>query len=165
MAENNIFILDDGTRPFIITNTLGDEICTLHVRSGDYNLVQRYRDFASSFDDIIAPLKDIKLDNNGDVDIENNAELDDALKTIKGVENKIINEINKLFGMNDAEKLFSTRSAFATVGGVFFAEKVIEMLGNIVGNMVQEENEITKKRIDKYTKDIDRKNSTKRNTK
>ena len=151
MANNNIFTLDDGTQEFVITNKYGEEICKLHIRGGDLSIIDRYNELMKDFDTIIEPLSGMKLNAEGDV--EHDEQFDSNWQIIKDVQKTLIDRIDALFDMHDASKLFEKRNAFSTVGGVFYVEKVIEMLGNIVNQAIEEEAKKSQKRLDKYMKD------------
>ena len=153
MAENRIFTLDDGTEELVVKNNYNEEIAKIHVRTGDISIVDRYNMFVNDFDDIIAPLSNVSLKSDG------TSSFDDDWKTIKAVQEEVIGKLNAIFDSRDIGLLFEKRNAFSTINGVFFVEKVIEMLGNVVSESIAEETEKTKKRVDKYTKDIHRKES------
>ena len=150
---NNMFVLDDGTQELIITNNYGQEICKLHIRTGDIGIIDRYNDFLKDFDKIIEPISSVHLKTDGTSSFE------DEWAIIKSIEKELIDRLNKIFDTEEVGLLFETRNAFSTIGGVFYVEKVIEMLGNIVANAISAEAEKTQKRVEKYTKDIHRKES------
>ena len=155
MADNKIFTLDDGTEALTITNTFGDEIATIHVRTGDIGIVDRYNEFTNGFDKIIAPLSGLSIKSDG------TSSFDDDWQKIKSVEKELVSKLNDIFGSTDIGKLFESRNAFSTINGVFYVEKVIDMLGNVVAEAISKEAEKTQKRVEKYTKDIHRKESMK----
>ena len=149
MANNNIFVLDDGTKEITVENKFHEEICKIHIRGGDISILDRYNDLVKDFDKMVAPLAEIKLKNDG------TTSMDDDWKIVKSVEKQFIDRINTLFDMKDAGNLFKTRNAFSTIGGVFYVEHVLKMLGEIVGQEIEEESKKSQKRIAKYTKDVD----------
>ena len=148
--RNNIFTLDDGTKEIIVQNNFGDEICKLHIRSGDLSIMDRYKELMAEYEEIIKPLSTIHVEDDGSSDIDSEWEV------IKGVEAKLIEKIDYVFGMKDAKKLFASRNAFSGIGGSFYIEKVLEMLGKVVAQSIDEEGEQTRKRLEKYTKDIEK---------
>lgn len=152
---NKVFTLDDGTEELTINNSFGEEICKLHIRTGDIGIVDRYNAFVNDFDKIVAPLQDVSMKTDG------TSSFDDDWAKIKSVEQELIERLNKIFDSRDIGNLFETRNAFSTIDGVFYAEKVIDMLGNVVTDAISEEAEKTQKRVSKYTKDVHRKESTK----
>lgn len=150
---NNIFTLDDGTVELIIQNNYGQEIAKIHVRTGDISIIDRYNALLKDFDKIVAPLQNVNLKSDGTSSFE------DDWAIIKGVERDVIGKLNAIFDTNEIEKLFENRNAFSTINGVFYVEKVIDMLGNVVSETIAEETKKTQKRVEKYTKDVHRKES------
>lgn len=148
MADKNIFVLDDGTKEITIVNKYQEEICKIHIRGGDLSILDRYQKLTNDFDTIVAPLASVQLKNDG------TTSFDDDWKTVKAVEQELIERINQIFDTTDAGKLFEKRNAFSSVDGEFYVEKVISMLGDIVAKEMSREAEKAQKRIDKYTKDI-----------
>ena len=147
--RNNIFVLDDGTKEIIVQNSFGEEICKLHIRGGDLSIMDRYKELMEEYKDIIAPLSNMHVEDDGSSAFESEWEI------IKGVEAKLIEKIDYVFGMKDAKKLFASRNAFSVIGGYFYIEIVLEMLGKVVAQSIDEEGEKTRKRLEKYTKDLD----------
>lgn len=149
--NNNIFILDDGTREVTFNNNYGEEICKIRIRSGDLSVLDRYNKLTDDFDEIIKPLESVK-----DLKTDGTSEFEQEWKIIKEVENEFIRRINEVFDMKDGGKFFENRHAFSTINGVFYVEKVIEALGNLVAEEIKHENELTQERIKKYTGDIEK---------
>ena len=148
MATNNVFILDDGTKELTIQNNFGEEICKIHVRTGDISILDRYNELLNDFDKIVAPLSGINLKSDGTSSFE------EEWKVIKGVEKELVDKLNKMFDTNDIDRLFASRNAFSTIGGVFYVEKVIDMLGKVIADALEQEAKETQKRVEKYTKDF-----------
>ena len=158
----NELVLNTGIKEYVIKDTFGNELCRIHVTGGDIGIIDRYRKLQNDYEDIIAPLKNIKIKNDGSVEGAEKTDelaekdLEDVYKNIeiiKEAESRLINRINEVFGMRDAEKLFETRSAFSTVDGEFFAWIVLDMLNGIVANTIKEENEKSQERMKKYLKE------------
>lgn len=148
--RNNIFVLDDGTKEIIVQNNYGEEICKLHIRSGDLSIMDRYKELMNEYAEIVKPLASLHVEEDGSSDIDSEWEI------IKGVEAKLIDKIDYVFGMKDAKKLFASRNAFSGIGGSFYIEKVLDMLGRVVAQSIDEEGEKTRKRLEKYTRDLEK---------
>ena len=102
-TNNNIFVIDDGTKPITLQNQYGQEIATLYIRISDIGIVDRYRDMAKDLEKAIIPLKDIALNNDGTATFEKDWAL------LKQVEQEIIDRINALFDITNAVDIFRTR--------------------------------------------------------
>ena len=147
---NNTFVLDDGTKEITFNNQFGEEICKIHIRSGDISIIDRYQKLVDDFDDIVAPLSGVKLRNDGTSTFE------DEWKVIKEVEQKIIERINAVFDTKDAGNLFTQRNAFSTINGEFYVEKVLVALGNVVSEEIKHESELAQARMGKWLSDIEK---------
>lgn len=147
-TSNNIFVIDDGTKPIKLQNQYGQEIATLYIRVSDIGIVDRYNAMAKDLEKAIIPLKDIALNNDGTATFEKDWAL------LKQVEGEIIDRINALFDITNAADIFKTRNAFSSIGGEFFVEKVLAGIGNIISKGIEEEAKKAQKRTSKYTADL-----------
>lgn len=148
MANNRIFVVDDGTVELTITNNFKQEICKIHIRPADLSIIDRFNELTEGFADIVEPLKDLHLNNDG------TTEVDSEWAKVKEIEKNLIDRLNSVFDSKDIGNLFAKRNAFSTVGGEFYIEKVIEMLGNVVNQEMEAESNKMQKRLEKYTKDL-----------
>ena len=153
MADINkkyTFEIDDGTKPYFFTNKFGEPIGEIHFRGGDISILDRYNELLADFDKIVEPLGDVRLKDDG------TSSFDEDWAVIKSVEAKLIERINAVFDSRDASNLFKNRNAFSTINGEFYVEKVVQALGNVVAQEIAEETEKSKKRLSKYTKDVEK---------
>ena len=151
LNKKTTFVIDDGTRCYTFTNKFGDVIGEMHFRGGDISIIDRYNSLLSDFDKIIAPLSQISTMKD-----DGTAVTDEDWGIIKDVEKELINRLNAIFDSHDCENLFKNRNAFSTINGEFYVEKIIQALGNVVAQEMNEEKEKTKKRLDKYTKGLEK---------
>ena len=147
--ENNCVVIDDGTREYHLVNAFGKPICTIHFRPADFSIIDRYNAMMKDFPSIVEPLKNLSLKADG------TAAFDEDWKVLKAVEADIKDRLNKLFDMDDAEKIFATRNAFSSIGGQFFCLRVLESLQSVVVAAVEEEAKLSQQRMSKYLKDLD----------
>ena len=150
MADKYMFQIDDGTKCYQFTNKFGEPIGTMHFRGGDISIYERYNALLDDFDTLVAPLSQLTLKDDG---TSNN---DEDWAKIKQVESNFIERINAIFDSRDADNLFKNRNAFSTINGTFYVEKVLEALGNVVAQEMAEEQNKSKKRLEKYTKGIEK---------
>ena len=143
----NIFQLDDGTKEITLVNTYGKVIAKIHFRPSDISIMDRYNSLTKDFEKITEPLRQIDINADGTAD-ENWA-------TLKSVENTLIQRINALLDSDDAGEIFRVRNAFSSIGGRFFVEHVIDVIGNVITAYLAEEAELTKARVAPYTDDVD----------
>lgn len=148
-ANNNVFTLDDGTREITLVNPFGRVICTLHIRTSDISIFDRYNDLIRDLDSIVQPLKALSINADG------TSTLEEDMQQLKAVENIIKRKIDVLLDADgEAEAIFATRNPFSSVGGQFFVERVLEVLGNVIAQGVQDEAKKAKERMAKYLTDI-----------
>ena len=141
-------IIDDGTREIPLVNKFGKLICNIYIRPADISILDRYNALAADFKDIVEPLKGINIKNDG------SATFDEEWAIMKSVEAELKARINALFDMEEADEIFKNRSPFSSVGGKFFCESVIEVIGEIITEAVKEEMALSKERTDKWLSDI-----------
>lgn len=146
--NKSVFALDDGTKEITLVNPFGKVIARLHIRTADISILDRYNALMKDFSSITKPLADISLNADGTV------EFDKDWAKMKKVEGQLIQKINALFDMDDANELFATRNPFSSVGGKFFVERVLETLGQVVGQAVEEEAKLSAARTAKYLDDL-----------
>ena len=141
-------IVDDGTREIPIVNKFGKLICNIYIRPADISILDRYNQLTADFSEIVEPLKSLSIKNDG------TAAFDEDWAVLKSVEGELKKRINALFDMDEADEIFAKRSPFSSVGGRFFCENVIEAIGGVIADAVEDEMEMSKRRTDKYLSDI-----------
>lgn len=141
-------IVDDGTREIPIVNKFGKLICNIYIRPADLSILDRYNQLTADFGSIVEPLKNLSLKNDG------SAAFDEDWAVLKSVEAELKQRINALFDMDEADEIFAKRSPFSSVGGKFFCENVIEAIGGVIVEAVEDEMALSKSRTDKYLSDI-----------
>ena len=141
---SNIFRLDEGTREYVIQNNYGEEICKLHFRPGDISMADRWDRMHTKFTDAIKPLESIGIKADG------TAETTDGVEALREADGLLRAALAELLDSKDVGDIFRTRSPFSAVGGRFFCENVIAMLDNIIGSVLEEEAEASRKRTAKY---------------
>ena len=57
--------------------------------------------------------------------------------------------------MDEADAIFATRKPFSSVNGRFFAEHVIDVLGQVVAAAIEEETKLSAERVRKHLEDIE----------
>lgn len=148
-VNKNVAVIDDGTREIAVKNKFGMEICKIYFRPGDLSIIDRYNSMMKGFDQMIEPLKNLSLNNDGTATFEKDWQV------LKQVEEDLKDKINKLFGMQDADKLFENRSPFSAVNGEFYCTHVLNALIAVVNAAIEDEAKLSKKRMAKYLTDIE----------
>ena len=141
-------IVDDGTREIPLLNQYGKEICKVYFRPADFSILERVDEVAARLPSKLSALSGIELTNDG------KAKKETDLGILKEAEEIVKKEFNYLLDMDEADAIFAKRSAFSCVGGRFFCQLVLDALGDVVTNAVQEEAALAQKRMAKYTDDL-----------
>lgn len=137
-------VIDDGTREIPIVNNFGQLICNVYMRPADFSILDRYQALVEDFDSIVEPLKDLNIENDGTTSFE------EGWAVLKQVENELKKRINEVFDIEQADEIFAKRNPFSSVGGEFFATRVINVLGDIIIQAMNEEAELSEQRMAKY---------------
>lgn len=148
-VNKNVAVIDDGTREIPVKNKFGTEICKIYFRPADLSIIDRYNNMMKGFDQMIEPLKNLSLNNDGTATFEKDWQV------LKQVEEDLKDKINKLFGMQDADKLFENRSPFSAVNGEFYCLHVLNALIAVVNAAIEDEAKLSQKRMAKYLTDIE----------
>lgn len=141
---SKIITIDDGTREYEIQNTYGKTIAVVHFRPGDISLADRYQTMRESFGEIVKPLADI------DIAADGTAESDAGIEAIRKADAAFREKLQELLDSDDMGEVFKQRNPFSSVGGRFFCEVVLDALGGIIGDVMAEEAEASRKRTAKY---------------
>ena len=137
-------IIDDGTREYSICNKYGEEICKFHFRPADFSIAERFDQVRDDFIASVKAVEEISVKSDGTAaDEAEMAALHDA-------DMKLRQSLNRLLDSQDADKIFETRNPFSVVGGKFFAERVLDAIGQIIKEAVVEETQASAERVSKY---------------
>lgn len=141
-------VIDDGTREIPLYNKFNKLICNIYIRPADFSIVDRYNKLVKEIPEITKPLESISIKNDG------TPEFDAEWEIIKQAEKTLKDKINELFDMDEADDIFAKRNPFSSVGGEFFALRVINGIQSIISEAIEEEAKASKKRMSKYLKKI-----------
>ena len=142
-------IVDDGTREIPLVNKFGKTICTVYMRPADFSIIDRYNALMKDFESVVKPLTDLTLRNDG------TAEFEQDWQVLKEVEATLKQKINGLFDIDEADEIFAKRNPFSSVGGEFFCMKVLNALGGVIAEAIEEEAKLSHKRMDRYLQDVE----------
>lgn len=145
---NYAITIDDGTREYQICNTFGRRIGTVYFRPADISILDRYQEVMERLPQEISELSQISITNDG------KAAESEGWATLKRVEAKLKDEINFLFDTDSADELFKTRNPFSSIGGEFWVTKILDALGGVIKEAVEEESRLSNERMKKYLDDI-----------
>lgn len=142
---NNEIIIDDGLEEVKVKNKFGEEIGKFYFRPTDIGILTRYREAVDTFDEITKPLEEANIGTSGE------GETDKDEKAIAEAQHILFDKFNYIFGGNFAEAFFGSINPFSPVGGKFYCEQAIEMVGKYISNRFEKEAKASQKRVSKYT--------------
>ena len=112
----------------------------------DPNLAVRFGEMEERIKTEIQKLPDVELDANG-----NPKDLG-FIKNIKGVNQIIYDEIDRVFGNTISETVFQFCSPFSISKGKYFVMQFIEAIAPLIKKSIEAENKALAKHLAKYTK-------------
>ena len=118
--------IDDGLRRVPIENMFDQEIGVFYFRPTDLSIIERYDKLIGEFDTILAPLEKANIGRNGEAADPTDEESVSAIREAKERLNSLLDE---LFDGNFSEAFFGKMNPFSPVGGRFYCEQAIEMVG------------------------------------
>ena len=142
---------DEGYKEYMIND---DPNRVIRFNPADYGIIER---FNKARKDIIAEMekiqKDFDLKPDGSPDVSED-ELEEAAGIIEKVRKLICDKIDYIFGNPVSEVVFGTQSPLSSVKGVPLFERFIQAAQPFIEAEVKAEQEASKKRIEKYTKQV-----------
>lgn len=145
----NFITIDDGSERVAIKNKFGDELGVFYFRPTDLRMLDRYNEVVGKFDEITEPLQNININANGTASDE------ESEKALHESEQRLDEMIDYIFGGNASEAFFGKMHPFSPIGGVFYCEKMLDVLGDFIGSRFEAESDKIDKRISKYTANYD----------
>lgn len=152
MSESNVknfngIVVDDGSVKEVIRNKLGQEIGVFIFRPTDIGILDRFDKVAADFENIVAPLNDVNINPDGTVDENNEAEL----AAMNEAKKKLYEACNYIFDGNMSEAFFGKMNPFSPVNGHFYAERVLNVVGDYISAQFKKETAKINARVNRYT--------------
>ena len=147
IQEFSEIVVDDGSVKVPIRNKFGEELGVFYFRPTDIGILDRYNKLAGAFDAIVAPLENVDIAPDGtpeDTDETQRAAFAEA-------EKRLYAACDELFGGNYSEAFFGKMKPFSPVGGLFYCERTLEVVGNFISKAFDREVKKINTRVDKYT--------------
>lgn len=140
-ADAARLMIDDGSKRVPIVNLYGDEVGEFYLNPTDLGIYERYQKMTEEIEKIMEP-----LENSGE--IENMGQFAEATEAIKG---RVFDALDKLFGYEGAAaRLFGTRHPLTPVGGEFYLQRVLELVGREINAAFETEAEAFSANVKKY---------------
>jgi hypothetical protein len=144
----NVIRIDDGLRRVPIENMFDQEVGVFYFRPTDIGIMERYNKLMSEFDSVLAPLEKADIGRDGEAADPTDMESVNAIKEAKEKLNSLLDE---LFDGNFSEAFFGKMNPFSPVGGRFYCEQAIELVGAYIEQEFGIEAEQMSSKVEKYT--------------
>lgn len=139
-------VIDDGSQRIPIENLAGDEIGVFYFRPTDIGIIQRYNETMEKFDEILAPLENVDITEEGTANEGDTA----ALNAITEAEKKLFEACDYIFDGNMSEAFFGKMHPFSPIGGVFYCESALSKVGAFISSQFEQETEKVNQRLNQY---------------
>lgn len=144
----NVIRIDDGLRRIPIENMFGQEVGVFFFRPTDLGIMERYNKLIGEFDKILEPLENANIGRDGEAADPTDEE---SVNAINEARTKLNNLLDELFDGNFSEAFFGKMNPFSPVGGRFYCEQAIEMVGAYIEQEFGVEAAQMSRRVEKYT--------------
>jgi hypothetical protein len=140
-------IIDDGLKEFSINN---DPNKVIRFNPADFGIIERINNAYKEIEKVQNEVPDIELNNDGSpVDM-----LSNAAEVVSKVSNTIKKQIDYIFDSPVSDVVFGNQSPLSMVKGVPYYERFLNAVVPIIEKEVKAEQEASRKRIEKYTKQV-----------
>lgn len=140
----DVLVIDDGYERIPVYNQLKEQIGVFKFNPTDINIVNRYNEVAGKFDDVVKPLRDASIDENGEAADE------ESWEALNKAEEGVIELYDYLLGTDSREAFFSQVHVFTPINGVFYCENVLKAIGAFLEKKFSAEIKKIDARIEKH---------------
>ena len=140
-----------GLEEYEICNEKKEKMGSFWFNPADTGIVERYNVVEKKFPEIFERLRTYNIDSSGEA-VGN--EQDKAFEAVKELEEEVISQIDYMLNSDTRESFFSCVRPFASVGGKFYVENVLDVVRLIIEDHYREEMRLQKKRSEKYMKGL-----------
>lgn len=145
----NNLIIDEGFKEFKIN---GDENRIVRFNPADFSILERINEVYKRLENAPILKENIRIKNDGSA-LES---LSECAETVKKANDYIKECIDYLFASKVSDVVFGNQSPLSSVKGIPFYERFLSAVIPVIKNEIEKENESSRKRIDKYTKAVEK---------
>lgn len=143
-VDEEVLVVDDGYKVIKVQNSIGEVIGKFRFNPTDINIVNRYNEISDQFGDVLKPLKDAEITEEGLAGDEKSVEI------INEAEKKMIELMDYMLNCDSREAFFSKTHLFTPTGGNFYCQNVFEAIGGFISRKFDKEIEAMNNKIDKH---------------
>lgn len=139
-------VIDDGYQRVPIKNLSGEEIGEFYFNPTDIGIIQRYNETMAKFDEIVAPLENVDISEDGTADNEDMA----AVEAINEAEKRLFEACDYIFNGSMSKAFFGRVHPFSPINGVFYCETALSKVGAFISAQFEQETEKVNQRLNQY---------------
>ncbi len=140
-------IIDDGYKEFSIN---GDESRVIRFNPSDFSIIERINTAYEEINKATDIDTDIELKPDG----KPVSELEKVAEIVSSINTTIKKQIDYIFNSPVSDAVFGNQSPLSMVKGMPLYERFLNAVVPIIRQEVAKEQEASRKRIDKYTKQV-----------
>lgn len=140
-------IIDDGYKEYKIN---GDENRVIRFNPSDFSIIERINTAYEEINKATDIDTDIELKPDG----KPVSELEKAAEIVSGINTTIKKQIDYIFNSPVSDAVFGNQSPLSMVKGTPLYERFLNAVVPIIRQEVAKEQEASRKRIEKYTKQV-----------
>lgn len=129
--QNNVIVVDDGSKAYDIVNKRGKKLGVFEFRPSDTNIVKRYEEVVDFFNNFHVP--------------------DDTDQAMQTAEKEITDKMSYLIGGDAGEAFFSIMGPFSALSsGELFIENVLNAISKVIEKEMSVRTQKVQRRMNKY---------------
>lgn len=129
--QNNVIVVDDGSKVYDIVNKMGKKLGEFEFRPSDTNIVKRYEEVVEFFNNFTVP--------------------EDTDQAIQTAEKEMVDKMSYLIGGDAEEAFFSIMGPFsALASGELFIENVLNAIAKVIEKEMSVRTKRVRRRMNKY---------------
>ena len=129
--QNNVIVVDDGSKAYDIVNKRGKKLGVFEFRPSDTNIVKRYEEVVDFFNSFKIP--------------------EDTNESMETAEKELKEKMSYLIGADADESFFSIMGPFsALASGELFIENVLGAIANVIEREMSVRTKRVQRRMNKY---------------
>lgn len=140
-------IIDDGYKEYKIN---GDENRVIRFNPSDFSIIERINTAYEEINKATDIDTDIELKPDG----KPVSELEKVAEIVSGINTTIKKQIDYIFNSHVSDAVFGNQSPLSMVKGMPLYERFLNAVVPIIRQEVAKEQEASRKRIEKYTKQV-----------
>ena len=141
--NNNVFALDDSVKEIKLVNKYGKELGILRFKTMDVSIFERFKVLEKDLGEMMKQISQMGIKDNGEAHFEKDWD------NLQQIANDLREKLNRFLDAEEEDPfgtIFKNCHPFSSVGGRFFVEQVLDVVGKVVGDAFQQETALAQRR-------------------